>query len=123
MSAPLIPAWLNQLAPDATMNSSVLRRSLHGREAIIKVVQAAGGLYESHTVVFNASFANRELLEYDAFAFGGLPVHGVLTLTKNTSGEIVDVGIHHGPLNAVNRLSAALSEILGPDLGAEYFLV
>lgn len=123
MSAPLLPAWLNQQAPDATMISSVLRRSLHGREAIIKVVQAAGGLYKSHTVVFNDSFANRELLEYDALTFGGLPVHGVLTLRKNTAGEIVHVGIHHGPLNAVNSLSAALSEILGTDLGPEYFSV
>lgn len=121
MSAPLTPAWLNQLAPNATMISSVLRRPLHGREAIIKVVQAAGGLYEMHTVAFNGQFADRELLEYDALAFGGLPVHGVLTLTRNTSGEIVDVGIHHGPLSAVNRLSAALKGILGADLGAEYF--
>ncbi len=121
MSAPLTPAWLNHLAPGAIMISSVLRRPLYGREAIVKVVQAAGGLYESHTVVFNAQFADKELLEYDALAFGGLPVHGVLTLTRNTSGEIVNVGIHHGPVDAVNKLSAALKVALEADLGAEYF--
>ncbi len=121
MSAPLTPAWLSQLAPTATMISSVLRRPVQGRGAIVKVVQAAGELYESHAVVFNAQFADRELIEYDALAFGGLPVHGVLTLTRNSSGEIVNVGIHHGPLDAINKLSAALKVKLGADLGVEYF--
>lgn len=122
MSAPLTPPWLNRLAPDATMISSVLVQPLHGREAIIKMVQAAGGLYEAHTVVFHSQFGDRELLEYDALAFGGMHVHGVLTLTRDAAGDIVDVGIHHGPIDAVNTLSAALRDRLVTDLGPEYFL-
>ncbi|UCJ18755.1 hypothetical protein K5Q02_10470 [Pseudomonas sp. MM211] len=122
-SAPaLSPSWLNQLAPDAILISSVLNRSLQGRDAIIKVVQAAGGLYESHSVVFRGAFGDRQLLEYDAQAFGGIDLHGVLTLSMNRAGEIFEVGIHHGPVDAVNKLSAALKERLATELGAEYFL-
>jgi len=65
----LSPAWLDQLAPDAILMSSVLRRSLHGRDAIVKVVQAAAKLYEAHSVKFSAKFGDKELLEYDAQAF------------------------------------------------------
>ncbi|MFJ5298649.1 hypothetical protein ACIQAL_19210 [Pseudomonas sp. NPDC088368] len=120
--APLLsPPWLHQLAPDAILISSVLNRSLQGREAIIKVVQAAGGMYEKHTVVFRATFADRELLEYDALAFGGVAIHGVVTLSRNAAGNISAVGIHHGPLGAINKLSAALKERLRGVLGAEYF--
>jgi hypothetical protein len=121
-SAPLLsPPWLHQLTPDATLISSVLNRSLQGRDAIIKVVQAAGGMYEKHSVVFRAAFADRELLEYDALVLGGVAIHGVVTLSRNAAGDISGVGIHHGPLDAVNKLSAALKDRLGTELGAEYF--
>lgn len=126
MSAPSIPSltppWLNQLAPDAIMISSVLERTVIGKDAIVKIIQAAGGLYEAHSVVFSASFGDRELFEYDARAFGDVTLHGVVTLTRSTEGEIVSVGVHHGPLSAVNKLSSALKELLGTELGAEYFL-
>lgn len=126
MSAPstpsLTPPWLNQLAPDAIMISSVLERTVVGRDAIIKVIQAAGGLYEAHSVVFSASFGNRDLFEYDAQAFGNVAVHGMVTLTRSVAGAIIAVGVHHSPLGAVNKLSSALKEQLGTELGAEYFL-
>jgi hypothetical protein len=126
MSAPstpsLTPSWLNQLAADAIMISSVLERTVVGRDAIIKVIQAAGGLYEAHAVVFSASFGDRELFEYDALAFGGVAVHGVVTLTRSAVGEIIAVGVHHGPLSAVNKLSSALKDILATELGESYFL-
>ncbi len=126
MSAPttvsLSPPWLNELAPNVNLISSVLNRPLQGREGVIRVVQTAGSLYEAHAVVFHATFGERELLEYDAKAFGGVDLHGVLTLSRNTAGDIVEVGIHHGPVGAVNRLSAALKERLATELGADYFL-
>jgi len=118
----LSPPWLNQLAPDALLISSVLNRPLQGRDAIIKVVQTAGGLYESHSVVFQGTLGERELVEYDARAFGGSNLHGVLTLSRNPTGDIIEVGIHHGPLGAVNRLSAALKETLATEIGVDYFL-
>jgi hypothetical protein len=126
MSAPstplLSPAWLNQLAPDALMISSVLDRTVVGRDAIVKVIQAAGGLYDSHSIVFSAKFGDRELFEYDAVAFSDVALHGVVTLTRSSTGEIVAVGVHHGPLSAVDKLSSALKELLGTELGAEFFL-
>lgn len=103
------------------MISSVLERTVVGRDAIIKVIQAAGALYETHSVTFSASFGNRELFEYDAQALGNVAVHGVVTLTRGLEGEIVAVSVHHGPLSAVNKLSSALKERLGTELGAEYF--
>ncbi len=126
MTAPaapsLSPPWLDQLAPNAILISSVLNRTLQGRDSIIKVVQAVGGLYEAHSVVFQATLGDRELIEYGALAFGGVAVHGVVILSKNPAGEIFNVGVHHGPVEAVNKLSAALKERLSGELDAEYFL-
>jgi drug/metabolite transporter superfamily protein YnfA len=119
----LAPLWLNELAPNATLISSVLNRSLQGRDAVIKVVQAVGGLYEAHAVVFQATVGDRVLLEYDALAFGGMAVHGVVILNRNPVGEISEVSVHHSPVEAVNKLSAALKERLSADLGGEYFLL
>lgn len=122
-STPLLsPAWLDQLAPDAILISSVLNRSLRGRDSIIKVVQAVGGMYEAHLVVFHATFSDRELIEYDALILGGVAVHGVVLLSRNAAGEILNVGVHHGPVEAVNKLSAALKERLFDEFGGEYFL-
>ncbi|KFE50692.1 hypothetical protein [Pseudomonas syringae] len=123
-SAPLLsPPWLDELAPDAILISSVLNRSLRGRDSIIKVVQAVGGMYEAHSVIFRATFADRELLEYDALAFGGVAVHGVVILSKNPAGKISNVSVHHGPVEAVNKLSAALKQHLSAELGGDYFLL
>lgn len=126
MSAPftplLSPPWLNQLAPDAIMIASVLERAVVGKDAIVNVVQTAGALYEAHSVVFSASFGDRELFEYDAVAFGDVALHGVVTLTRDGTGAIVAVGVHHSPLSAVNKLSSTLKERLGTALSAEFFL-
>jgi len=121
MTNTLTPPWLNQLAPNATLTASTLNLPVHGREAIIKIIQTAGRMYESHTVVYSGSFEGRDLVEYDAVAYGGFAIHGVVTLTKNYDGEIVAVGAHHGPLSSVVKLSNALRIALGPDFGPEYF--
>lgn len=122
-SAPLLsPPWLDELAPNAILISSVLNRSLRGRDSIIKVVQTVAGMYEAHSVLFHATFADRELIEYEALAFGGVDVHGVVILSRNKGGDIFNVGVHHSPVEAVNKLSAALKERLISELGAEYFL-
>ena len=118
----LSPPWLNQLAPNAILISSVLERAVVGKYAIVKLIQAAGGLYEAHSVVFTASFGDRELFEYDALAFGDVAVHGVVTLTRSAAGEIIAVGVHHSPLSAVYKLSSALKGLLVEELGADYFL-
>jgi hypothetical protein len=120
-TVPLVPEWLNHLVPDATLTASVLNRSLQGREAIIRVVQSAAEMYEKHTVMYHTSFGNRTLLEYDAVLVGGTAIHGVLLLSNDADGNIVDVGIYHGPVGAINVLSATLEEKLAAELGAHYF--
>jgi drug/metabolite transporter superfamily protein YnfA len=120
--SPLTPLWLNELAPNATLISSVLNRPLQSRDAVIKVIQAVGGLYEAHAVVFQAPVGDRILLEYDALAFGGVAVHGVVMLSRNPAGEISEVSVHHSPLEAVSKISAALRERLSAELGVDYFL-
>lgn len=118
----LTPPWLDELAPNAILIPSVLTRFFRGRDSIIKVVQNVGGVYEAHSMVFHATFADKELIEYKAQAFGGMAVHGIVILSRNKAGDIFNVRVPHGHLKAVNKLSAALKEHLLSELDAEYFL-
>jgi hypothetical protein len=43
-------------------------------------------------------------------AFGGVELAGITVLVEDADGRIVDVAIHHRPLNAALRFSAELRD-------------
>ena len=60
-------------------------------------------------------------LEWRAEAFGGTELLGITVLTKDPSGVITHIAIHHRPLDAVLQFSRHLGEQLAGRLDRSHF--
>jgi flavin reductase (DIM6/NTAB) family NADH-FMN oxidoreductase RutF/pimeloyl-ACP methyl ester carboxylesterase len=104
-------SFAEALAENVVLEASVLRRPIEGRRQVKQAMAAASGLYESLVFVREATNGRRTYLEWEATAFGGTAMRGVTVLTKD-GGQIVHAAIHHRPLDAALRFSAALGKRL-----------
>jgi pimeloyl-ACP methyl ester carboxylesterase len=106
---------------DVVLEASVLTRPAAGREQVSQVMAAASGIYESLAFTQESSQGRRTYLEWEAAAFGGTQMQGVTVLTKDEQERIVRIAIHHRPLGAALRFSAALRHRLAGRIDAGYF--
>jgi NADPH:quinone reductase len=110
-------------ADDVVLEGTNLRRPIEGREQVMHVIGAVNEIFESLRFTHEAGDDRRSYLEWEATAFGGVPLEGVTIVTKNESGEIVHAAIHHRPLGAALRISAALRERLDGVVDSSLFYV
>lgn len=103
------------------LEASVLTRPVEGRDQVKKVMGAASVIYESLRFTRETVDGPRTYLEWEATAFGGLPIEGVTALTKNADGQTLRAAIHHRPLGAALRFSAELRTRLAGEIDADYF--
>ena len=54
-------------------------------------------------------------------AFGGVALAGITVLVEDADGRIVDVAIHHRPLNGALRFSAELRDRVRPVIDPAHF--
>ena len=106
---------------DVVLEASVLTRPVAGREQVSQVMATASGIYESLAFTQESSQGRRTYLEWEVTAFGGTQMQGVTVLTKDEQERIVRVAIHHRPLGAALRFSAALRRRLAGRIDAAYF--
>ncbi|MEU9150544.1 nuclear transport factor 2 family protein [Streptomyces sp. NPDC048417] len=106
---------------DVVLEASVLTRPVEGRNQVKKVMGAASVIYESLRFIRETVNGPRTYLEWEATAFGGLPIEGVTILTKNADGQTLRAAIHHRPLGAALRFSAELRTRLAGEIDADYF--
>ncbi|MFD9003082.1 alpha/beta fold hydrolase [Streptomyces sp. NPDC059582] len=106
---------------DVVLEASILTRPVEGRDQVKKVMGAASVIYESLRFTQETVDGPRTYLEWQATAFGGLPIEGVTILTKNADGQILRAAIHHRPLGALLRFSAALRNRLAGEIDTDHF--
>jgi len=106
---------------DVVLEASVLTRPVAGREQVSQVMATASAIYESLAFTQESSQGRRTYLEWEVTAFGGTQMQGVTVLTKDEQERIVRVAIHHRPLGAALRFSAALRRRLAGRIDAAYF--
>jgi pimeloyl-ACP methyl ester carboxylesterase len=114
-------AFAQALAPEVTLEASVLVRPVVGRERVKTVLGEASKIYESLTFTHQAVEGERTYLEWEAAAFGGQTLRGVTVLTRDPAGAVVGIAIHHRPLRAALRFSSALRDRLKGVIGADFF--
>ena len=114
--------FLDDLAPNATLSGSLMRRPIVGRENIQRAVHATGTLYTSQTPILLGAIGNRTFLQYNAALHNGLEVHAVAVIERDDGGVVQAVSVTLGPLDAVLSLSGRLASLLEADLGRETFL-
>lgn len=110
-------------AEEVVLEASTLTRTVEGRSKVKAVLAAASKEYESLEFVAEATQGARTYLEWEAVAFGGVPLSGVTVLTKGADGLIVRAAIHHRPLGVVLQFASAMKENLAGVLESDYFEV
>ncbi len=114
--------FLDDLAPDAEMTSTVLRRPLSGSENIKRLVGAVGTFYKSQTPVFFESTGTRSFLQYDATLSNGMILRGTVVIERNLDGSVPRVSVTFSPLDSALSLAGRLGALLDGELGEGLFL-
>jgi pimeloyl-ACP methyl ester carboxylesterase len=97
-------------APEVALQASTLVSPVRGRDEVTQVMAAASGIYQELEFTHQARAGDRTYLEWRAVAFGGVELAGITVLVEDADGRIVDVAIHHRPLNGALRFSAELRD-------------
>jgi hypothetical protein len=114
--------FLDDLAPDAVLTSTALRKPLKGREAITRVIKAGGTLYERGEPMFHARYGDKSFVEYDAVLKDGPALHVVSVVHWNEKGEVVRVNVSFSPLHGALSFASKMSYLLAGSDEPEYFL-
>ncbi|WP_343614433.1 hypothetical protein [Novosphingobium sp.] len=114
--------FLDDLNEDVTLVSSVLRGELTGRDQVLKVVKAAGGLYRSQTPTFLGHADDRMFFQYEADLGNGLTASGMVSIIRDDNGGVSRLHIAFSPLGAVLSIAEGLKATVSDDLDADLFL-
>ncbi|WP_144140279.1 hypothetical protein [Paraburkholderia sp. BCC1884] len=114
--------FLDDLTADAVLSSTIMRRSVSGRENIKKLVAAVGSVYETQTPLYLGSLGNRSLLQYEAVLDNGKAIRGVAVVERNEAGGVEHVSVTFSPLDSALSLSARVGSLLERELGEGLFL-
>jgi carboxymethylenebutenolidase len=109
-------------AEDIVLEATTLNRPVQGREKVKVVMAAASKLYKSLEFTDTATVGAKQYLEWVAEAHAGVKFSGVTVLTRDTTGSIVHVAIHHRPMEAAIFFSETMGKSLLGELDPTYFL-
>lgn len=115
------PPFLDDLADDAELRATVLRRPVLGRDNIRRLVGAVGTLYASQTPTFYGALDQRHFLQYKATLRTGLDLEAVGVIERDETGFVRRVTMTFSPLDAALSLWAGLGGIVGEEFGDDLF--
>jgi hypothetical protein len=116
------PKWVDNLAPDVTLEGTLLNGVLHGPEAVKTVVVTIRSLYETQAHRFAGPYGENGFLEDYVARLRGEPIGCVLVLTRNPAGQAQRIVVGYRPLSSVMLLSRLVREKLAGRPYAEQFL-
>jgi hypothetical protein len=114
--------FLDDLANDAELISSVLRGPVVGRDEIRRVVDAVGAFYGEQTPTFMEIVGSRTLLEYEAILTSGERLNAAVIIDREPDGSIPRVSVRMAPVDAVVSLAGHLKRALSGQLPKQLFL-
>ena len=114
--------FADAFAEDIVLEATTLTRPVQGREKVKVVMAAASKLYKSVAFTATATVGAKQYLEWVAEAHAGVQFSGVTVLTRDTTGAIVHVAIHHRPMEAAIFFSETMGKSLRGELDPTYFL-
>ncbi|HEX3380071.1 MAG TPA: hypothetical protein VHU21_09770 [Paraburkholderia sp.] len=104
------PLWLANLAENATLEATVLKRPIEGRADILSVIKHAVSLYEFQHHSYKGTIDDGLYMESYRSQIQGVPIETVVVAHMNAEGETDSVVINHRPLNAALLFSRLMGE-------------
>src|SRR5258708_17701731 len=81
------PAWLDNMADDATVEGSMLNGAVQGAEAVRSVVVTIRSLYDRQEHKFAGPYGDNGFLEDYVAEVHGEPIGCVVLVTRNATGQ------------------------------------
>ena len=116
------PAWVDNLADDATIEGSLLDGAVQGADAVRTIVGTIRTLYEHQRVSFAGPWGDDRFLEDYAAQVRGEPLGCVVLVTRNAAGQAQHVAANYRPRSSLLLLSRLVGEKLAGTPYAGYFL-
>ena len=104
------PAWLDNMADDATLEGSMLDGVVQGAEAVPSVVVTIRSLYDRQEFKFASPYGNNGFLEDYVAEVRGEPISCVVLVTRNAAGQTQHVVASYRPRSSLLLLSRLLRE-------------
>lgn len=116
------PAWLDNLADDATVEGSLLDGAAQGAEAVRSIVVTIRSLYDRQEHKFAGPCGDNGFLEDYIAQVRGEPIGCVVLVTRNAAGQTQHVVAGYRPRSSLLLLSRLLGERFAGTPLAKYFL-
>ncbi|TCL64601.1 hypothetical protein [Rhizobium sp. BK251] len=117
------PPWLEKLAEDATLEATVLKYPVVGRENIRALLSHAIRLYEFQDFTYKGDFGDQFFMESYRSSIRGVPIECLVVVHMNALGEADSLVINHRPLDAALLFSALMWEAVGDRFGDLYVTI
>lgn len=115
------PAWVNNMADDATVEGSMLNGVVQGAEAVRSVVLTIRSLYEHQVFKFAGPYGDNGFIEDYVAKVNGEPIGCVVLITRNAVGQTQHVVASYRPLRSLQLFSRLLHEKFAGSPIAEHF--
>jgi hypothetical protein len=115
------PAWVNNMADDATVEGSMLDGVVQGAEAVRSVVLTIRSLYENQQFKFAGPCGDNGFLEDYVARVNGEPIGCVVLVTRNAAGQTQHVVASYRPRTSLLLFSRLLAEKFAGTPIAEHF--
>lgn len=115
--------FLDDLADDVVLVSSVLRQPVRGRATVLKVVKAGAAQYARQSAKFLDTVDHRSYFDYDITLHDGQQGSGLVAIHRDPAGKVVTLHIAFSPLPAVWSIAAGVRDALAGELDAALFLM
>jgi hypothetical protein len=115
------PAWVDNLAPDATLEGSLLSGVVQGAEAVRTIVLAIRSAYDFQAHKFAGPYGDNGFLEDYVARVRGEPIGCVVLVTRNPAGQAQHIAASYRPRGSLMLLSRVVGEKLAGRPFAEQF--
>jgi hypothetical protein len=115
------PAWLDNLADDATLEGSLLDGAVQGAEAVRSIVVTIRSLYDRQEHTFAGPYRDNGFLEEYIAQVRGEPIGCVVLVTYNAAGQAKRVVASYRPRSSLLLLSRLLRDQFAGTLFGEQF--
>jgi len=115
------PAWVNNMADDATVEGSMLNGVVQGADAVRSVVLTIRSLYRDQEFKFAGPYGDNGFLEDYVAKVDGEPIGCVVLVTRNAAGRTQHVVASYRPRTSLLLFARLLGERFAGTPIAEHF--
>jgi hypothetical protein len=115
------PTWLDRLAPDATLEGSMMDGFVQGADAVRSVLVTIRGLYEYQTFNSVGPYGENHWIEDYTAGVAGQPIGNITYVTSNPAGLTQHVVGNYRPRSTLLVLSRLIAAKFAGDPIAAHF--